>query len=85
MKTAWKDTFDQTEILYFDDLAIKDSYSIVNGRGAVYTKVYDPIADEYKQLELETGKLFPPTEGRVKREDVRTKVFSKVRPKLYRR
>lgn len=73
--------------LYFSDLKVNDTFRIIGGRGAVYTKVavshgvstYDIRGREF-MMEVATGLLFEPTSSNVELVQVDVQIAS---PKPY--
>lgn len=91
MKINWKSN---KKTLDFTDLKVNESFRIVSpySKGAVYTKVdigafgLDSIKKTYGifgQLEIMTGKVFPPTTSEVELVEVNA-VIEQDMPNLYK-
>lgn len=61
IKIFRKDAANKT--LFFNNLYYGDTYTIF-GHSVIYMKIVDLDEEEY-QLELETGRMYPPTPSRV--------------------
>lgn len=74
---TWKNSTTKPTTLYFANLSVHDTFKNASHRsqGAVYMKVKNEHGS-YFMLELETGKLWPPTSAAVEHVNVKIEIDS---------
>lgn len=83
MEITWEDTKPVSKVLHFDDLPLNATFRNTSrlSQGAVYAKVATQYDDNY-MMEIQTGRLFPPTASPVEIVNVNVKI-PLPKPSLY--